>query len=137
VADFAGADFAGADFAGADFAGADFAGAAAAQNGTVGADGYDLLIALAVALLLVLLLRWVFRPSRPRPARRPPDAAESAELGLLTVVVTGLDRQSAMLRRARLGQAGIRSSMSRRRDGRFDVLVFAADAGAARTLLEP
>jgi len=103
----------------------------------VTSDAYDLLVALGVALLLALVLRWVFRPSRPRPTRRPPDAAESAELGLLTVVAPALDRAGALSRRAQLGEAGIRSSMSRRRDGRFDVLVFAADASAARRLLEP
>ena len=37
--------------------------------------------------------------------------------------------------RATLGDAGIRSSMSRRRDGELDVLVFRADLDRARALL--
>jgi hypothetical protein len=36
-----------------------------------------------------------------------------------------------------LGEAGIRSSMSRRRDGLLDVLVFHRDADSARILLGP
>ena len=36
-----------------------------------------------------------------------------------------------------LGEAGIRSSMSKRRDGMLDVLVFHGDADAARILLGP
>lgn len=103
----------------------------------MGADAYDLLIALAVAVLLMLVTRWVFRPSRPRQAQRPPDASVSPDLGLLTVVATGLDRTAALQRRAVLGEANIRSSMSRRRDGRYDVLVFNADAATARALLGP
>jgi hypothetical protein len=103
----------------------------------MGSDAYDLLVALGVAVVLMLIVRWVFRPSRPRSAQRPPDAAASPDLGLLTVVAVGMDRQAALHQRALLGEAGIRSSMSRRRDGRFDVLVFHGDARTARTLLEP
>jgi hypothetical protein len=95
------------------------------------------IVAIVVILLLGLVLRWVFRPSRPRSAAvRPVDASDSPNLGLLTVIVAGLDRQSAMSRRAVLGEAGIRSSMSKRRDGRLDVLVFHGDADRARSLLD-
>jgi hypothetical protein len=92
-------------------------------------------IAVLVVLLLALVLRWIFRPSRNRPIVRPVDAAESPNLGLLSVVVAGVERQEAMRQRAVLGEAGIRSSMSRRRDGRLDVLVFHGDVDAARVLL--
>jgi hypothetical protein len=92
------------------------------------------LTALIVLALLVLVMRWVFGGKR-RYRRVPIDAAQSDELGLLTVVATSLDRDAAMRTRARLGEADIRSSMSRRRDGRFDVLVFDADLEQARTLL--
>ena len=92
--------------------------------------------ALVVVLVLGLALRWVFKPSRPRQFTRPVDAAESPNLGLLTVIVRGVDRQAAMSRRATLGEAGIRSSMSKRRDGLLDVLVFHGDADAARVLLD-
>ena len=100
----------------------------------MGNDPSALIVAVVVVLLLSLVLRWVFRPSRPRGAR-PVDAADSADLGLLTVVVSGLDRQEAMQQRAVLGEAGIRSSMSKRRDGKLDVLVFHGDADTARLLL--
>lgn len=93
-------------------------------------------IAVLVVLLLALVLRWVFRPSRPRTGARPPDAADSPNLGLLTVIESGLPRHDALSQRARLGEANIRSSMSRRRDGLMDVLVFHADADRARLLLD-
>jgi hypothetical protein len=83
-------------------------------------------------------MRWVFRPPRPNVhPRRPADAAEAVDLGLLAVVLSGLSRQEALERRAVLGEAGIRSSMSARRDGRMDVLVFRADLDRARILLGP
>jgi hypothetical protein len=96
------------------------------------------LIALFVVGLLALVMRWVFRPSRPnvRP-KRPVDAAEAENLGLLTVVLSGVTRQDAAERRATLSAGGIRSSVSARRDGTMDVLVFRADADRARILLGP
>jgi hypothetical protein len=103
----------------------------------VGNDPSAALVALGAVLLLILVLRWVFRPSRPRAGSRPVDAAESADLGLLTVVVAAVDRTEAMRLRAVLGDAGVRSSMSKRRDGALDVLVFHGDAQRARILLGP
>jgi hypothetical protein len=95
------------------------------------------LIAFGAVLVLALVMRWVFRPSRPRRMTRPLDASDAPDLGLLTVIASGVDRAEALRRRAALGAAGIRSSMSRRRDGTLDVLVFSADAEAARILLGP
>ena len=93
-------------------------------------------IAILVILILALVLRWVFKPSRPnRVITRPVDATDSPNLGLLTVVMSGLGRQEALAQRSRLQDAGIRSSMSKRRDGLLDVLVFHGDADAARLLL--
>jgi hypothetical protein len=103
----------------------------------VGNDPSAALIALGTVLLLILVLRWVFRPSRPRSGARMVDAAESPNLGLLTVVAPAVDRAEAMRLRAVLGEAGIRSSMSKRRDGALDVLVFHGDAQTARILLGP
>lgn len=91
--------------------------------------------AVLVVLLLALILRWVFKPSRPRSGARPVDAADSPNLGLLSVVRSGLGRQAALQQRSVLQEAGIRSSMSKRRDGLLDVLVFHADVDAARLLL--
>jgi hypothetical protein len=94
------------------------------------------LIALVAVGVLALVMRWVFR--RPRLLTRAPvDAAESSELGLLSVIASALPRTESMQRRAVLGEAGIRSSMSRRRDGTMDVLVFHGDVDRARILLEP
>lgn len=99
-------------------------------------DAWAMVVAVVVVLGLSLVLRWVFGPSRPRQGYRPVDAAESPDLGLLTVVAAGLDRQDALRQRSRLQDVHIRSSMSRRRDGRFDVLVFHGDADAARLHLQ-
>lgn len=103
----------------------------------MGGDGYALLIALVVVGLLGVLLRWIFAPPRwrRRVITRPVDASRSEALGLLTVVATALNRQDAMTARARLGDRDIRSSMSVRRDGLFDVLVFHGDADDARDVL--
>lgn len=106
----------------------------AGDDGDVGNDPSAIIIAIVVVLLLALVLRWVFRPSRPRQVTRPVDASDSPNLGLLTVIVSGVTRQEALLRRGLLGEAGIRSSMSRRRDGTLDVLVFHGDADRARIL---
>jgi hypothetical protein len=96
-----------------------------------------LVTALVVVGLLVLVTRWVFRPARPNVVpRRPPDASEG-ELGLLTVVLSGVSRQDVEARRAVLDEAGIRSSVSKRRDGTVDVLVFSDDAEKARIVLGP
>lgn len=101
----------------------------------MGNDPGAAITAIVVVLLLALILRWVFKPSRPQRAVRPVDASVSRNLGLLTVVATELNRQEAMEHRAVLGEAGIRSSMSKRRDGLLDVLVFHGDVDAARLLL--
>lgn len=90
--------------------------------------------ALIAVGVLALVTRWVFSSSRRRSGR-PVDAAQSAELGLLTVVVSGVPRSEAMQQRSVLGESSIRSSMSRRQDGTMDVLVFHADADRARSLL--
>ena len=103
----------------------------------MGDNPTDLLIVLLVVVVLILVMRWVFTPSRKglRVTARPPDASTSADLGLLDVLVPGVPRGQAMELRARLGDAGIRSSMSGRRDGAMDVLVFRGDVDQARMLL--
>lgn len=96
-----------------------------------------LVTALVVVGLLTLVTRWVFRPSRPNVTpHRPPDASEG-DLGLLTVVLSGVPKQDVDARRATLRAAGIRSSVSNRRDGTVDILVFSRDADGARIALGP
>ncbi|PZS18593.1 MAG: hypothetical protein DLM57_05990 [Pseudonocardiales bacterium] len=92
--------------------------------------------ALIAVGILALLTRWVFRSPRRRSGR-PVDASDSPELGLLTVIASGVPRTDALRHRAVLGESDIRSSMSRRRDGTMDVLVFHGDADRARLLLGP
>jgi hypothetical protein len=94
-----------------------------------------MITAFIVLGALALLMRWIFRPSRPHGSGPLLDASDSTELGLLDVIATALPRQAAMDIRAALGDAGIRSSMSRRRNGNLDVLVFHTDADRARELL--
>jgi hypothetical protein len=96
-------------------------------------NGSAEVVALLVVGGLVLVMRWVFKPSRPNRAKRI-DAADARELGLLTVIAT-VDRAGAAARRLQLANAGIRASTSLRRDGHFDVLVFSRDAERARELL--
>ncbi|SDJ30026.1 hypothetical protein SAMN05444157_2716 [Frankineae bacterium MT45] len=102
----------------------------------VAGDLPTLVTTLMLAFILVLVMRWVFKPSRPHSGRAP-DASASTELGLLEVVATSLDRREAMNVRAALGEATIRTSLSTRRDGKFDVLVFRADADRAHQILHP
>jgi hypothetical protein len=99
-------------------------------------DLSEVITAFAVLGILVLIMRWTFRPSRPRGSGPLLDASDSSELGLLDVVATGLQRQVALGVRAALTEAGIRSSISRRRNGDVDVLVFHADADRARRVLK-
>jgi hypothetical protein len=101
----------------------------------VGDDLSAMIIAVVVVLLLVLLMRWIFTPShRSGPLARI-DASASPDLGMLIVVAANVPRASGMQARALLGDAGLRSSMSRRRDGNVDVLVFRDDIERARQLL--
>lgn len=100
----------------------------------MGADLATVLIMIVVLALLVLIMRWTFRPSHPRRGR-PVDAADSPDLGMLDVIVADVPRDEAMQLRAKLGEAGIRTSMSRRRNGDMDVLVFKDDAATARAVL--
>jgi hypothetical protein len=93
---------------------------------------------------LLLVMRWVFAPSRPRPKRRgaarlasSANGAAQQDLGLLAPLVHELPRARANSIRALLGDAGIRTSLSIRRNGTVDVLVFREDLERASTLLPP
>lgn len=92
-------------------------------------------IALAVCGLLALVMRWIFKPSRPHVGPLV-DASDARELGLLAVIATALPQAEATSSQARLRAAGIRASLSRRMDGRSDLLVFTDDIERARALLE-
>ena len=104
------------------------------EHGTVTADVSALVVVILVVCVLGLITRWVFKPSRPRTGPVV-DATESTDLGMLDVLAADLSRSDAMSLRAVLGDAGIRSSISRRRNGDVDVLVFRDDLPRARELL--
>jgi ABC-type tungstate transport system permease subunit len=104
------------------------------EHGFVTNDISALVVVIVVVCMLGLIMRWVFKPSRPRTGRAV-DATESADLGMLDVLAADLPRSDAMALRATLGDAGIRSSMSRRSNGDVDVLVFHDDLPRARELL--
>ena len=91
-------------------------------------------VALFVCGVLVLVMRWVFKPSRPRTGP-PVDASDARELGLLAVIATGLPRAEAASSQDQLRRAGIQASVSRRMDGMSDLLVFSADIDRARAVL--
>lgn len=100
--------------------------------------GFDLGIlfwAVAVLAVLMLVMRWIFKPSRPRTGR--PEYGPNADLGLLTAVVSAAARSEALRVKNLLSQQGIRCSLSRRSPTHYDVLVFNRDLDRARQLLEP
>ena len=98
--------------------------------------GFDLSVPLtliAMAAVLILMMRWVFRPSRPRTGR--PQHGVNADLGLLTPVLAATSRSNALRAKNLLSAAGIRCSVSRLDIDSYDVLVFDPDHERARTLL--
>jgi hypothetical protein len=98
--------------------------------------GFDFSVpitAFVMAGLLAVIVRWVFRPSRPRTGR--PDQGPNADLGLLTPVLRSASRSSAVRGKDRLSAAGIRCSLSRLEVDRYDLLVFRPDLERASELL--
>lgn len=109
--------------------------APARSNGEVQV-GFDLSVPFTVALVagvLVLIMRWVFKPSRPRTGR--PHSGPGADLGMLTPVVNHGARSAALAAKDRLSRQGIRCSLSRISSNCYDVLVFMPDADRATALL--
>ena len=102
-----------------------------AHDGDV--DPLPAITAVVVLILLAIVMRWVFKPTHPRRGR-PVNATDARELGLLSVVST-VERSAAASAQSTLTEAGIRCSLSRRDDGRVDVLVFTGDHNRARTAL--
>ena len=109
-------------------------------TGVVISEPLALLVAFTVVGVLGLVLRWVFKPSHPRVAGTglidATEAARAGTLGMLTVAVAAQPRARGLQLRNTLANAGVRSSLSRRQDGRVDLLVFRDDADRARQLLQ-
>jgi hypothetical protein len=99
----------------------------------MGADLPVLLLAMLVAAILVLIMRWVFSTSRPATGR--PDQGPNANHGLLVPVLSQASRSAALAAKNRLSDKGIRCSMSRLDHDHYDVMVFAADLDAAQAQL--
>ena len=98
--------------------------------------GFDIGVlfwAIGIIVLLMLIMRWVFAPSRPRTGR--PDSGPGADLGLLSPVLAAAPRSEALRVKNLLSQQGIRCSLSRLDREHYDVLVFRTDLGRAEELL--
>ncbi len=95
------------------------------------------LIAVVALVVILLLCRWTFgtggRYQRPAPPARP---GAPADYGLLVPVATTRTPADAALLRDVLRDAGIRGTVAPgKAPGRSVVLVFAADADRARSLV--
>jgi hypothetical protein len=99
----------------------------------VGFDLGLLLIIGVVAVLLTLVMRWVFAPSSRRTGR--PASGPGADLGMLVPVLAAEPRSSALRAKDRLSAQGIRCSLSRINANSYDVLVFRPDVERAIELL--
>lgn len=96
-------------------------------------DAFGPVIALVVVGLLAVALRWTF--GSRRGGRMP--RTRSGDTGLLRPVSVVATRAEANAARAVLSDAGIRSTVDARADGRVAVLVFAEDVDRARTVVPP
>lgn len=94
-------------------------------------------IAIVVVCLLAVLAKWVFGSGRSRTHAAAARSATPVDHGLLRSVADLPDRPAALALRAVLSDAGIRSTVGVRRDGRVQVLVFPDDEQRARTLVPP
>lgn len=95
-------------------------------------------LAMVVIAVLAVVMRWIFGNGTSRTAAT---AAANRGLpvdhGLLRAVAELPDRAAGSALRAVLSDAGIRSTLGVRKDGRVQVLVFADDLDAARRLVPP
>ena len=92
------------------------------------------IVAVVVVCVLAGLSKWIFGSGRNRTAAA---RAGGADHGLLRPVAELPDRAAGAELRAVLSDAGIRSTLGVRRDGRVQVLVFPSDEDRARRLVPP
>ncbi|HST64426.1 MAG TPA: hypothetical protein VLM05_04485 [Mycobacteriales bacterium] len=95
-------------------------------------------VAIVVVAVLAGVSKWIFGSGRKRTAARtlvPPGV--QIDTGLLRSVAELPDRSAARPVRTMLSDAGIRSTVGVRGDGRVQVLVFPADEDRARRLVSP
>lgn len=91
-------------------------------------------VAFLLVALLVLLLRWTFSRGRS-VVERPSHRGRASDYGLLVAVAEPATFVEAELIRRKLVDAGIRATLAPTTEGPR-VMVFGADAGAARAHLE-
>jgi len=99
--------------------------------------GFDLGIlvwAAGILAVLIVVMRWVFSPSRPRTGR--PDSGPQADLGLLTAVLSRAPRAQVLAGKNLLSAHGLRCSVSRLDRDSYDLLVFGRDEARAREVLD-
>jgi hypothetical protein len=95
-------------------------------------------VAIVVMVALAMLSKWIFGSGRRRMAARSVvRPGVQIDTGLLRPVAELPDRTAAAALRAVLSEAGIRSTVGVRRDGRVQVLVFPDDEDRARRLVPP
>ena len=94
-------------------------------------------VAIVVVAALAMLSKWIFGTGRRRGARSLVPPGVQVDTGLLRPVAELPDRSAAAALRAVLSDAGIRSTIGVRRDGRVQVLVFPDDEERARKLVPP
>jgi hypothetical protein len=95
-------------------------------------------VAIVVVAALAMLSKWIFGTGRRRAAGRTSvPTGVQVDTGLLRAVADLPDRSAAAALRAVLSDAGIRSTIGVRRDGRVQVLVFPDDEEQARKLVPP
>ena len=91
----------------------------------------DPLIALVALGVIILICRWVFSTDHRTAPQRPQG---HGDYGLLEPVAVVRTQDDALMLRDVLREAGIRGTVTGT-DGAFAVLVFRADASAARNLV--
>src|SRR5947209_15617431 len=79
-------------------------------------DAAAFVLALAIALCLGFVARWVYGPTRAQRRHRD-RLAQSRDFGLLVPLVTVPARQAAERRRAQLAAHGIRATVAQVPDG--------------------
>lgn len=92
------------------------------------ASAQESVIAVLAMLLVALICRWVFSPTRDAQVRR---AATPDDYGLLVPVTRAPSAEDALMLRDHLVAEGVRASVS----GTHEVLVFRRDLDRARQLV--
>ena len=91
---------------------------------------FQIVVAFAIIGALALVLRWAFRGGPKDPPAIA--SAKPEDFGLLGTVAVVDTREGAYRLRARLGEVGIRATVTKTPEGRYRVLVFGSEVDRAR-----